>query len=195
MNRRRVFYGVLICVAAFLIGVYAGPQPKSAEAAIWQGEMIRLHVIASSDSEEDQRIKLAVRDALLEEFGENLQADTYAKAKSAVEKNLSGIQQKAEHTARALGEMGPVTVSFGPYNFPTRNYGDTIVPAGTYQALRVVIGSGVGGNWWCVMYPALCLTDADCVSTQQEAMPLPNQNKAEQGLAFDSMVVRWWQSL
>lgn len=174
MRGRRFRFGMIsvALICAVSVGLLVGPGARSVQAAVWQGDMIRLHVIARSDCEEDQRVKLAVRDALLEAFGEELQAGSYEDAVMAIQERLAGVQQIAQNTARAQGEMGEVRVEFGVQHFPTRMYGDIQVPAGEYQALRVVIGEGEGRNWWCVVYPALCLTDPDCVPTAQRAMPL-----------------------
>lgn len=195
MNRGRAFFAIAGAVCAVAVGLAVGPGTPEAEASVWQGEMIRLHVVARSDSEADQRIKLAVRDALLREFGERLQADSYQAAADAVEANLDDIQRLAQRIAREMGETGEVTAAFGLYDFPSRVYGNITVPAGTYQALRVVIGGGAGRNWWCVIYPALCLTDADCPSTEQQAMPLPDAPQPSPEPQFTGALWDWIQSL
>jgi len=171
---RRFLFGMIASICAVAVGLLIGPGTREVEAAVWQGEMIRLHVIARSDSEADQRVKLAVRDALLCEFGQALHASSYVEATAAIKENLPAIQRVAQDAAQSLGEMSEVRAEFGSYAFPSRMYGDTLVPAGEYQALRVIIGQGDGRNWWCVVYPALCLTDADHVSAAQQAMPLPD---------------------
>ncbi len=193
MRRRRFYCAFFIGLCAVVVGAHMGVQPKAVEAAVWEGRMIRLHVVASSDSEQDQRTKLAVRDALLQQFADQLAADTYEDAKAAVEEHLPDIQRVALDTARARGEAGPVTVDFMPMNFPTRRYENMIVPAGTYQALRVVIGAGQGANWWCVVYPDFCLTDGDCVATQQAALPLEDAEPLE--VQYESLLLRWWHAV
>ncbi|MCL2812527.1 MAG: stage II sporulation protein R [Clostridia bacterium] len=173
MQGRRFVLGLIASLCAVAVGLAIGPGSGQVEAAVWQGDMIRLHVIARSDSESDQRVKLAVRDALLEAFGAEFQADSYGSAAKIIQESLPAIQRVAQDAAQALGEMGEVRADFGSHPFPTRMYEDTMVPAGEYQALRVIIGDGEGRNWWCVVYPALCLADADNVTTAQQAMPLP----------------------
>ncbi len=195
MHRGRAFFAIIGAVCALGIGLNTGAGAGEAQAALWQGEMIRFHVIARSDGEADQRIKLAVRDALLEEFGARLQADSFEEASAAIEANLGEIEHTARDTARAMGEMGEVTVTFGPYDFPTRVYGDTVVPAGIYPALRVVIGGGAGRNWWCVMYPALCLVDADCTATQQQALPVSGAPEPAAEPQFTGALWGWLCSL
>ncbi len=122
--------------------------------------VLRLHVIAHSDAPEDQQLKLAVRDALLKK-GKSLAA---AETKQAAEESLADALPDYRETARqviaAHGYDYDVTISLKPAFFPTRTYGDVTLPAGTYDALRVVIGDGKGQNWWCVMFPPLCLPAA-----------------------------------
>jgi stage II sporulation protein R len=192
---------VLLALAALIVGVdmATGPHVAAVRGGVWQGEMIRLHVVARSDGLEDQRTKLAVRDALLKTFGKRLEAETFDAALAAIQANLPDIRRVAEKAAAARGETD-VEVTFGLQDFPLRVYGGVTVPAGTYQALRVVIGGGEGRNWWCVMYPALCLTDADCADTQQFAMPLSgtaqsNQALPEPEVVFESALWSWVQSL
>jgi len=194
MRGRRFLFGLIASICAVIIGLLIGPGAGEVETAVWQGDMIRLHVIARSDSEADQRVKLAVRDGLLCAFGETLQAGGYTEATTAIEENLVDIQQVAQSAARALGEMGDVRVDFGSHAFPARMYHDTLVPAGEYQALRVVIGEGEGRNWWCVVYPALCLADADSVTTAQQAMPLPGADPPQEPV-FTGALWRWISAL
>jgi len=133
------------------------------EAMLEQVErsVIRLHILADSDSTADQTHKLLVRDALLQSAGDWIpDGATWAEGCAALREKLPEIQKKAEETLRAAGCDAPVQVSFGEAAFPDRSYGDFTLPAGNYQALRVEIGSGSGQNWWCVMYPALCLPAA-----------------------------------
>ena len=194
MRSRRFWIGIFASVCAASVGLLSGPGTQEVEAALWQGEMIRLHVIARSDSEADQRVKLAVRDALIEAFGADLQADSYGAAIAAIEERLADIQRMAQSAARAQGEHGEVRADFGLHHFPTRAYGDSLVPAGEYQALRITIGEGAGRNWWCVVYPALCLADADFVSTAQQAMPLADA-QAPPDPVFAGALWSWIEAL
>ena len=111
-------------------------------------KLIRLHVVANSDSQEDQAIKLQVRDAVL--------AAADGLEEERLETALPEIQQAAEACLRQLGREETVTVSLGMERFPTRMYDSFSLPAGTYRALRVTIGEGAGKNWWCVVFPSLC---------------------------------------
>ncbi len=122
------------------------------------GNVLRLHVLANSDGEQDQALKLLVRDRILAQASPLLEGVTdRALAEEILEESLQSL---ADAGAAAVAEEGysyPVTVSMEDTWFPTREYEDFSLPAGTYTALRVVIGEGGGQNWWCVVFPPLCL--------------------------------------
>ena len=123
--------------------------------------VLRLHVLANSDSEQDQQLKLKVRDRLLE-VSRNMysQAATKEDAVNKTNENLLLLLQEAQSVVNSNGYEYPVSVSLEDSYFTTRSYGDITLPAGNYQALRVVIGEGEGHNWWCVMFPPLCISAA-----------------------------------
>lgn len=125
-------------------------------------DVLRLHIIANSDSAFDQRLKLKVRDEIIKReyniFNGNETLDT---AKMKISKNLDNIRKIAEITLRKNACDYPVRVKFEKTFFETRYYKNFTLPAGVYEALRVVIGSGEGHNWWCVMFPPLCLSASD----------------------------------
>ena len=123
-------------------------------------DVFRLHIIANSDSSEDQRIKLEVRDALLEYERErsNGCADA-ADAEASLMSDGSGIFETANTALEACGAEYGARLAVGEYDFPEREYAGEIYPAGRYRALRVVLGEGQGKNWWCVMFPPLCILE------------------------------------
>lgn len=123
--------------------------------------LVRLHVIANSDSAADQALKLKVRDAVIEYMKVKLEAsDSIDETKAIIKDNLENIQEVASEVIRKNNSSYAVKASLGKYAFPTKTYGDIALPAGEYQALRVVIGNGSGKNWWCVLFPPLCFIDA-----------------------------------
>ena len=128
------------------------------EQAELAGQVIRLHVIANSDSEEDQALKLEVRDRILERaqalYPEHA---TLEEARAALEESLPELSRIGEQTVKAAGYDYPVTAQLTQCWFPTKEYEDFALPAGDYTALRIVIGEGEGQNWWCVAFPPLCL--------------------------------------
>ena len=122
------------------------------------GQVIRLHVIANSDSQEDQALKLEVRDRILERAQELYpEHATLTEARAALEESLPELSQIGEQTVEEAGYDYPVTAQITQCWFPTKEYEDFALPAGDYTALRIVIGEGEGQNWWCVAFPPLCL--------------------------------------
>ena len=120
-------------------------------------KVLRFHVLANSDSEEDQALKLAVRDAVGEQMAGLLAgAETKEACEELVEAHLEEIEQTAEAVLAAEGCSYEVHASIGETDFPVKTYGSYTFPEGTYEALNVVIGEGAGHNWWCVMYPNMC---------------------------------------
>lgn len=138
----------LICWSAFLI---------SDKKKLRNG-LIRFHIVAHSDSQEDQAIKLTVRDAVLQSIQNDLQevADVQ-EAKEYLLNNLPKIQQIVHKTLRDLEFQGDSHVSLCREKFNVRHYDTFSLPAGVYDSLRIVIGEGLGKNWWCVSFPTLCM--------------------------------------
>lgn len=122
--------------------------------------VFRLHVIANSDSKEDQNLKYIVRDKLIE-YMNNIAKDCSSKEEviSIAKNNISNFENIARKTIEENGYNYSVTVEIGNFDFPTKSYGDITLPAGSYDSLRVKIGKAEGQNWWCVMFPPLCFVD------------------------------------
>ena len=152
---RKAINAVVICLlltAFFWSGALLSDRQRL------QQDLIRLHVVANSDSVEDQNRKLMVRDAItasIQKDMENLM--DVEQAKRYLREKLPYIQTVAENTLQALGCSDVVTVSLCKEAFDTRVYDTFTLPAGVYNALRIVIGDGEGKNWWCVVFPALCI--------------------------------------
>ena len=124
-----------------------------------RGDVLRLHVIADSDSEEDQSLKLKVRDRILSETGDLfLTSTSYEEAVELTNKILPQIIDAAEDEIRANGFDYTVQAKLDYTDFDTRHYEGYTLPAGEYLALNVTIGEGQGRNWWCVMFPSICLS-------------------------------------
>ena len=120
--------------------------------------VFRLHVIANSDSDEDQSLKYIVRDAVIDYVRSSTSSAT-CKEELIQMLDLYKIKDVAYNTVLANGYSYPVSVELGNFEFPTKTYGDISLPSGFYDALRVKIGSASGKNWWCVMFPPLCFVD------------------------------------
>jgi len=131
------------------------------DCAAVRGQVLRLHILAASDSNADQQNKLAVRDALLLESQELFHtAGSVDQAMALAGQNLSRLQQKARQTLQSRGCYDRVTVELCDQGFSTRVYEKGTLPAGQYHSLKITIGEGRGKNWWCVMYPPLCIPTA-----------------------------------
>lgn len=123
-------------------------------------QMIRLHVVANSDSAADQDLKLRIRDAISESLRTEIaNMSDIRQAKEYLEQKLPDIQKLAENTLRAVGCEDLVQVSLCEEAFDTRQYDTFSLPAGIYQALRITVGEGTGKNWWCVVFPTLCVPE------------------------------------
>ena len=146
---------LIIFTAALLAALTATAAALQLDQQTLAGKLIRLHVVANSDSEQDQAVKLQGRDAVLEV--------TKDLDREELEQALPNIQAAAEACLRDLGCRDAVTVTLGQERFPTRLYENFSLPAGVYTALRVTIGEGEGQNWWCVAFPSICFraTTAD----------------------------------
>lgn len=150
---RWVELGVLLAVAVILAWGTALERQQQALA----GQLIRLHVVANSNSAQDQSVKLNVRDAVLREAEQIMAtAENQAKAKALLREQLATLEHTANQTLCALGHRENAKVSLKRELFGTREYETFSLPGGYYDALRVEIGSGEGKNWWCVVYPQLC---------------------------------------
>ena len=148
---------IALCVS-LCVGTWAQAKQSSIS-----GSLVRLHVLAVSDDEKEQSIKLDVRDAVLEYISPCLDgAQSSEDAKRIISENLGGIKRAAESAAQGRN----VTVTLSEEYYPTREYEGFSLPAGRYDSLRVILGDGEGHNWWCVVFPPLCVSAAE----QQEAL-------------------------
>lgn len=160
MKTRSLQHTAVAVICLLLATLLLAALPVRGEEAIY-ADVIRLHIIAASDTEEDQALKLSVRDAVLGVYGSAL--TSYPDRDSAAEaarELLPGIRSLAEQTLREAGCDKPVSVTLTEEEYPTRDYETFSLPAGRYLSLRVLIGEAEGHNWWCVLYPPLCLDTA-----------------------------------
>lgn len=151
--KRRKF--ALIFAALAVLMVLTGTLLQAQQQAL-AGKLIRLHVLANSDDAHDQWLKLRVRDAVVKKADEVLAGAQ--QPEQALKNALPQLEKVAEQTLRALGSEQTVRVQLGKEVFPTRSYDTFMLPAGIYKSLRVSIGQAQGHNWWCVIFPSICLT-------------------------------------
>ena len=172
-----------LCIG-FFCTLLIHSQFETTEAALAKS-VIRLHVIANSDSDCDQALKLKVRDRIIKETQGIFETHTaICAAREDIEHNLDTIRHIAEDEISSNGYDYPVKVSLGMSDFPTKEYGELVLPAGSYEALRVEIGSAQGQNWWCVLFPPLCFVDETCVTASGEAIETVAQSMGSTGSEF-----------
>ena len=194
-RKRRLLSRALVC--GFVLAALCSFFPFAAACGQLPRDVVRLHVVANSNGAEDQAVKLLVRDAVLEEAARWYQgAGSMEEASSRLCTHLQSIAGAAR---QVLGEQGvgySATAQMTEMYFPTRDYGDFRLPAGRYRTLRVTLGEGAGKNWWCVVFPSLCLPAA----TQEEALlTLPEGERqvveGGQGVQVKLKAVELWESL
>ena len=142
-----------VLISAVLLSVL----PVAGEHRIYE-DVLRLHVIAESDSADDQALKLKVRDAVLDCVSDAVgECASFEEANEIVGEMSAEIRSAAEACVRENGGDCPVAVELSPESYPRRDYGSACLPAGVYQSLRVTLGDGAGKNWWCVLFPTVCI--------------------------------------
>ena len=156
MEKRRFHLWETAALLALCLTLLWGTWASARQRSIAAG-LIRLHVIAVSDEESEQVLKLRVRDAVLDYLRPRLSGARDAdQARAILKGELEGVARAAE----AAAEGRPVRVALGPEDYPARRYGGFALPAGRYESLRVTLGEGRGRNWWCVVFPTFCLEAA-----------------------------------
>ena len=155
----------LLCVGTAVFGLFSALQRGLHSDKAFAQDLIRLHVVAHSNLPQDQELKLKVRDAVLLEtkfmLGEVAERD---QAYTLLVHNLQTLERSAQEAVWASGYDYPVAIKLGSYLFPERDYGELLLPQGRYDALRVEIGAAQGDNWWCILFPPLCLAELEGTS-------------------------------
>ncbi len=216
MKRRqlRILLFLLICILLYSTWTIASSQSK-----LSNDDFIRFHVVANSDSAEDQALKLAVRDGVLAKINNELVQETMAQeladfqasgaavmdrseeesgqarvsldleqSRKYIQENLSEIEAAAARIVRDNGYQYPVKAELGVKWIPEKAYGDVIFPSGNYEALNITIGEGKGQNWWCVLFPPLCLIGAEPPDDEELA-------KEEQEIYTDVLLDKKYEPL
>ncbi len=174
------FAAAMLLVAALLI------LPIHGEAAVYDS-VIRLHVLANSDSDADQARKLLVRDAVLREAQALLHGTkTREEAEVVLAQSLGSIERVAAECLQKNGSTDAVAVTLGQEEYPTRVYENLAFPSGEYLSLRVCIGQAEGQNWWCVLFPPLCLSAATTKAEAEEAFLSAGLSEQQYRIITDS---------
>ena len=150
--------------------------------------VIRFHVRANSDEEEDQRLKEEVKSNLVEYISPVLeQCSSREEAQIALEEEMEELENIALTTIHDAGYDYPVSIYFSTEDFPVKEYGDILVPGGEYEALRVDIGEAAGQNWWCLIYPPLCFIDGSTVIVDEDGKEVLKEEVGEE--AYENMLI------
>ena len=145
-----------------------------------ENSMIRLHIIANSNSDKDQNIKLKIRDEILKAEGERLVAQTGQECEGTVKDRLDEMEQLAEKILAENGFSYSAHAEYGRFDFPKKQYKNMILPPGKYYGVRIVLGDGKGENWWCVLYPPLCMTNGNAAVLGEKSQKLLKENLSDE---------------
>lgn len=165
---KKIFFIVII---SFCINIFYGctsfntNESKQSDSRILnydevKDSLIRFHVIANSDTEEDQKLKLEVKDKVINYLYPYLNSSkSLDESRQTIENNMDAVKKIAEDVIKDNKYNYSVKVQLDRENFPDKSYGNIVLPQGNYEAFRIIIGNGQGKNWWCVMFPPLCFVD------------------------------------
>ena len=175
---RRLF---LLLILLFIYTFISAFSYSNAVSSNIQDSVFRLHVIANSDSIEDQNLKYLVRDKVLE-YINSISENQHSKENvlKLANENINEIQKIAENTIHENGYNYEVKLNIGNFAFPTKTYGDISFPAGYYDALKIEIGNAKGQNWWCVMFPPLCFVDVTSGVVPKESKEVIKENLSDE---------------
>ena len=183
---------LVFCIVAFLLvlllplhALGLTEEETMLLRAFEDDQIIRLHILAEDDSLNAQQTKLAVRDAILHAFGQEIAVAGAQDAETVYAlllKRQEPMRQVAERTARAHGFDGPVAIQTGQLFLPEKAYGEVLLPAGEYRALRIILGEGKGQNWWCVLFPQLCLA----LASEEPWQAMPSQPETPLAIRWES---------
>ncbi|MGR6837201.1 stage II sporulation protein R [Syntrophomonas erecta] len=171
---KKIFMFIIMVTLVSCTGIYV----KELRGTPLQDSVLRLHVVANSDTVTDQTLKIEVKDAVIAMMKEDFSGiDDLDQARQTAADKVPDIKQVAEEVVDKKGFTYPVKVSVGEYEFPTKSYGNFVLPQGDYQAVKVIIGEGQGRNWWCVLFPPLCM-----VSSSDKGLSM--DSRAEARISF-----------
>lgn len=180
----------MICILTFLLFIYISICAFSYAQSVSKdisNNLFRLHVIANSDSKEDQDLKYMVRDKLIEYMNSLIpNCKNKQEVINIAYSHIDDFKQIALDTIKSQGFDYDVSVEIGNFEFPTKHYGDISLPAGFYDALRVKIGKATGQNWWCVMFPPLCFVDVTSGVVPEESKKDLEDNLSDEEFALIS---------
>jgi len=192
--RRNLLY-VILAVASFIFVAIGwtfllDQSRKNMPITLGQDNLIRLHVLANSDNPEDQQLKLKVRDAVIAYLAPQLEHVTNTDdARQKVIANQDKLADIAKQVIVENGAKYSVDIQIGMFEFPVKSYGNFVLPAGKYEAVRILIGNAEGKNWWCVLFPPLCFIDI----TNAAAVPVAEVKEGKESQHLNNEVEFRWK--
>lgn len=187
MQNSKVKSGILLSLLLVLYIFICANNYVQAVSADISNSVFRLHVIANSNSKEDQNLKYKVRDKLLDYMNSLcININSKEEAISLVQAHKKEFENIALEVIHEEGFDYCVNINIGNFEFPTKTYGDISLPAGMYDALRVEIGNASGQNWWCVMFPSLCFIDISSGVVEEDSKELLEDNLSEESYTIVS---------
>lgn len=209
-KKKRICVILSVCISLILTGSIVARRIESVEAKVSETqqklarEVFRFHVLANSDSEEDQELKLKVRDAVLAYMKSEMKngaagnpdEPSAEETKQWARDHLDEIERTAEETIREEGYSYGAKAMVQMCHFPDKTYGDITFPEGSYEALRIEIGKAEGHNWWCVLYPNLCFMSTTCAVVsdegKEELKEVLTDDEYEMVTATSDFKIKWF---
>lgn len=183
--RKKIILSLILVVLASLISY--GVEAYQGMSRL-NDKVIRLHVIANSNTFEDQQLKLKVRNNIIDNFNDEFQLiSSKDKSQEKIISKINEIRDEASDIIKADGYNYDVNVYYGNYNFPRKQYDDIVLPQGSYDALRIEIGKAEGDNWWCVMFPPLCFLDFGNTESSEPVFDIDTERKLEEVLTKEEI--------
>lgn len=180
MKKKFIFISLLIFLFTLLI-FFSSLSYAQIVSNDLSNSIFRLHIIANSDSKEDQELKLKVRDKIVEYMNTIIPKETDKKSVVSIAQNhIDDFKKIAIQTIKENGYDYPVNVNIGNYYFPTKSYGDISFPSGNYDGLKIEIGNSSGQNWWCVLFPPLCF-----VTPTNGVVPEESKNNLKENINYE----------
>ncbi|MBS5864689.1 MAG: stage II sporulation protein R [Clostridium sp.] len=180
--KKKLNFFLILTLLIFLYIVLLSFNYSQSISCNLSDSVLRLHIIANSDSSTDQELKLKVRDNIIEYI--NTLTSSYSDKKdviSMVNNHLDSFKEIALNTIKENGYNYDVNIEIGNFHFPTKSYGDISFPAGNYDALKIEIGDAIGQNWWCVLFPPLCF-----VNSSTGVVPDDSKNTLKENINSES---------
>ncbi|MCI9016213.1 MAG: stage II sporulation protein R [Clostridia bacterium] len=184
---KKVKYTIIFIFLLFLYILVSAFSYVDAVSQNLSNNVFRLHVIANSDSENDQNLKYLVRDNILSYMNSICKdVSTKQEAINIVKNHMEDFKKIAIDTINSEGYDYSVDIGIGNFSFPTKNYGDISLPSGYYDALRIKIGEAKGQNWWCVMFPPLCFVDVSSGIVSDESKDIMKKDLSSEEFSLIS---------